>query len=91
MNTGTASVSLLGAAGGRTHTVIGDVVNVASRLEGQAPVGGVAIGVATAARLPGARTEPLGALALKGRVETQDAFLLVSLPVPQRRAPPARR
>lgn len=91
VNTGTASVSLLGAAGGRTHTVIGDVVNVASRLEGQAPAGGVAIGVATAARLPGARTEPLGALALKGRVETQDAFLLVSLPVPQRRAPPAPR
>ncbi|HZI96852.1 MAG TPA: adenylate/guanylate cyclase domain-containing protein [Actinomycetales bacterium] len=80
VNSGEVSVSLLGAQGGRTHTVIGDVVNVASRLEGQAPAGGVAIGEATAARLPGARTESLGALPLKGKAEPLEAFRLLSLP-----------
>ncbi|MEO8329615.1 MAG: adenylate/guanylate cyclase domain-containing protein, partial [Candidatus Nanopelagicales bacterium] len=34
VNTGTAAVGVLGVGGGRTYTVIGDVVNVAARLEG---------------------------------------------------------
>jgi adenylate cyclase len=36
INSGQVSVSLLGAAGGRTHTIVGDTVNIASRIEGQA-------------------------------------------------------
>ena len=44
VNSGVAAVGILGTGGGRTYTVIGDVVNVAARLEGKAPVGGVAIG-----------------------------------------------
>ncbi len=79
VNSGEASVSVLGAAGGRTHTVIGDVVNVASRLEGQAPAGGVAISAETADRLRGARTEPLGQVSLKGKAEPLEAHLLVAL------------
>jgi len=79
VNSGEASVSLLGAAGGRTFTVIGDTVNVASRLEGTAPVGGVAISAATAARLEGANVERLGLLDLKGRSEPLEVFRLVSL------------
>ncbi len=79
INSGEVALSLLGSAGGRTHTVIGDVVNVASRLEGQAPVGGVAISAATLARLPNATVEPLGLLELKGREEPVEAFALVSL------------
>ncbi|HEU5143885.1 MAG TPA: adenylate/guanylate cyclase domain-containing protein [Dermatophilaceae bacterium] len=80
INSGPVSLSLLGSTGGRTHTVIGDVVNVASRLEGQAPVGGVALSAATLALLPGAQVEPLGSLELKGRAEPVEAFALVSLP-----------
>jgi class 3 adenylate cyclase len=80
VNTGEVNVSVLGAGGGRTHTVIGDTVNVASRLEGKAPVGGVAIGPATRERLPGAVTEPLGELDLKGRSERITAHVLRSLP-----------
>lgn len=79
INSGSVALSLLGSAGGRTHTVIGDVVNVASRLEGRAPVGGVAVSAATLALLPGAQVEPLGRLALKGRVESVEAFALTSL------------
>ena len=79
VNSGEVSVSLLGAAGGRTHTVIGDTVNVASRLEGRAPVGGVAIGPGTRDLLPGAVTERLGPLELKGKTEPVEAYVLVSL------------
>jgi adenylate cyclase len=79
INSGEVSLSVLGAGGGRTHTVIGDTVNVASRLEAKAPVGGIAIGPATRALLPGAVTEPLGALELKGKAEPIDVYVLISL------------
>jgi class 3 adenylate cyclase len=79
INSGVASVSLLGTEGGRTHTVIGDTVNVASRIEGKAPGGGVAIGPATKALLPEAVTESLGLLELKGKSEPLEVYRLVSL------------
>ncbi len=79
VNSGEVAVSLLGAAGGRTHTVIGDAVNVASRLEGKAPPGGVAIGADTRARLPDARVESLGMLELKGKAAPLPAYRLISL------------
>jgi adenylate cyclase len=79
INSGPASVSLLGTEGGRTHTVIGDTVNVASRIEGKAPGGGVAIGPGTKALLPGAVTESLGLLELKGKAEPLEVYRLVAL------------
>jgi class 3 adenylate cyclase len=79
INTGIASVSLLGTEGGRTHTVIGDTVNVASRIEGKAPGGGVAIGPATKALLPDAVTESLGLLRLKGKAEPLEVHHLLAL------------
>jgi len=79
VNTGEVSVSLLGTEGGRTHTVIGDTVNVASRLEGRAPAGGVAIGPGTRSQLRGARTESLGRLDLKGKAQPLEAYLLLAL------------
>ncbi|WP_328999216.1 adenylate/guanylate cyclase domain-containing protein [Kribbella sp. NBC_00709] len=79
INTGVASVSLLGTEGGRTHTVIGDTVNVASRIEGRAPSGAVAIGPATKALLPRANTESLGLLSLKGKDEPMEVYRLVAL------------
>ena len=79
INSGPVLVSLLGTAGGRTHTVIGDTVNVASRIEGKAPAGGVAIGPATKALLPGAQTESLGPLPLKGKAEPLELHLLRSV------------
>ena len=79
INSGIASVSLLGTEGGRTHTVIGDTVNVASRIEGQAPGGGVAIGPGTKALLPDAVTESLGLLTLKGKAEPLEVYHLLAL------------
>jgi len=79
VNSGTATVSVLGADGGRTHTVIGDVVNVASRIEGKAPAGGVAIGPGTRSLLPGAATRPIGVLPLKGKAEPVEIHELIHL------------
>jgi adenylate cyclase len=97
VNSGPVQVGLLGTEGGRTHTVVGDTVNVASRIEGTAPPGGVAVGPATLRALPGARSEPLGRLALKGRHEPLDVHRLVALDPPAvppqdgHRGPRARR
>lgn len=80
VNTGPAAVGVVGTAGGRTHTVIGDTVNTASRIESQAPAGGVAVGPGTLAALPGtARTRPLGGLTLKGKAEAVETHLVLGL------------
>jgi adenylate cyclase len=79
INSGSVAVTLLGTAGGRTHTIIGDTVNTASRIEGKAPAGGVAIGASTKALIPEAATTPLGALELKGKSEPVETYLLVGL------------
>jgi class 3 adenylate cyclase len=79
VNTGPAVVGMVGAAGGRTHTAIGDAVNVAARLESHAPVGSVVVGPETARRLPDADLRALGALEVKGRSEPVAAQELVAL------------
>ncbi|HEY3019050.1 MAG TPA: adenylate/guanylate cyclase domain-containing protein [Solirubrobacteraceae bacterium] len=76
VNTGEAMVGVLGAAGGKSYTVIGDAVNVAARLEASAPLGRVAIGAATLRRLPRAQTESLGPIRVKGKAEPVDAYVL---------------
>jgi len=56
--------------------VIGDTVNLAARLEGQAPAGRVVIGEATLRALPGLRTEPIEGVRVKGRSGSVDAYLV---------------
>lgn len=77
VNTGEAAVGLLGTAGGRTYTVIGDAVNLAARLEGAAPVGEVIVGAETARRLPSASTEPMGSIQVKGKTEPVEIYRLI--------------
>ena len=79
INSGPVTVTVLGTGGGRTHTVIGDIVNTASRIEGKAPAGGVALGPGTMSRLPEAVTTSLGRLDLKGKEEPVEAHLLLAL------------
>jgi adenylate cyclase len=79
INSGPVSVSLLGAQGGRTHTIVGDTVNIAARIESQAPAGGVAIGPDTKALLPEAVTTPLGDLQLKGKRDPLAVHVLTAL------------
>ena len=79
VNTGPVAVGVVGGGDSRGYTVLGDTVNVAARLEGLAPVGGVAIGGATLRALPGAQVSPLGPVAVKGRRESVEAWRLVAL------------
>ena len=80
LNSGQASVGVLGTGSGRTYSAIGDTVNLGSRIEGLAPAGGVAISAETARGLWGATTESLGTVTVKGREEPVEVLLLVSLP-----------
>jgi len=79
VNSGEAMVGVIGAREGKSYTVIGDTVNVAARLQGAAPVGGVAIGAGTLRELPGARVRNLGRVTLKGKREPVDAYVLEQL------------
>jgi class 3 adenylate cyclase len=76
VNSGEVVVGVLGAESGRSYTVIGDTVNLAARLESQAPPGRVAIGGNTLRALPGARVEALEGIRVKGRADPVDAYLV---------------
>jgi adenylate cyclase len=81
VNSGEAMVGLVGAEGGRGYTAIGDAVNLASRLEGQAKVGQVVIGAETYHDLPdGTKVEPLGSVQVKGKEAPIEAYVVVELP-----------
>jgi adenylate cyclase len=81
VNSGDAVVREMGGHGFVGYEVIGDTVNTASRLEGEAPVGGVLIGEQTCRALPeGTVAEAVPGLRVKGKEKTVDAYLLRSLP-----------
>lgn len=81
VNSGEVLAGIVGGESGhRKHGVVGDTVNLAARLESEAPVGGVVIGTETAAALPpGAVLERLPPLEVKGKEEPVEAYLLRGL------------
>jgi adenylate cyclase len=69
-----------GATGHRKHGVVGDTVNLAARLEHEAPVGQVVVGAGTVTALPpGAVLERLAPLTVKGKGEPVEAYVLRDL------------
>jgi adenylate cyclase len=81
VNSGEIASGVVGERGHRKHDVIGDTVNLAARLESQAPVGGVLIGEGTRAALPdGAVVEELPPMRIKGKAEPVTAYVLRALP-----------
>jgi class 3 adenylate cyclase len=81
INTGEAEVREMGGPGYVTYAVVGDPINVGSRLEGQAPVGGVLVGAETYRRLPGnADAEAWPGLMVKGKQTPVDAYVLRTVP-----------
>ena len=81
VNSGVASVREMGGDGFVAYVVVGDTVNTASRLENEAPEGGVLIGAETCRALPdGSIVEAVPGLRVKGRQEAVDAYLLLGVP-----------
>jgi class 3 adenylate cyclase len=71
----------MGGPGHSAYPLIGDAINVESRLQGEAPVGGVLIGEETGRQLPpSAIVAPRHGLRVKGTRAAVDAFVLRSLP-----------
>jgi adenylate cyclase len=80
VNTGPVLAGIVGDRGHRIHGVFGDTVNLGSRLEGQAPAGGVVIAGATRERLPeGVLVHSLPPLQVKGKAEPVTAYVLERL------------
>ena len=80
VNTGVAQVREMGGPGFLTYAIVGDTINVGSRLEGRAPVGGVLVGAETYRRLPpDADVEPRLGLEVKGKRTPVDAYVLRSM------------
>ena len=81
VNSGEVLAGLVGGpTGHRKHGVVGDTVNLAARLEAEAPVGKVVVGAETAAALPpGAVLERLPPLQVKGKGDPIEAYILHSL------------
>jgi class 3 adenylate cyclase len=77
VNSGPVVVVEMGGAGYVAYPAVGDPVNVAARLQAEAPVGGVMIGADTRRRLPDdTAVELVSGLRLKGHDSPVDAYLL---------------
>jgi class 3 adenylate cyclase len=78
--TGPAVVGNVGGEEVRSFTAIGDTVNLAARLQGEAAIGQVLVSGSTAARLgDGASLRSVGRRRLKGKADPVEAFELLAL------------
>ena len=81
VNSGEVLAGVLGGTSGhRKHGIVGDVVNVAARLQAEAPVGAVLIGEETFRQLgPGAVVEAVPPRQVKGKEQPVPAYVLHAL------------
>lgn len=80
LNTGEALVGNFGTERFRNYSCVGDAVNVASRLQANAPGGEVLLSSATLALVQHAvRVQPLGALSVKGRMVPVETYRLLEV------------
>jgi class 3 adenylate cyclase len=84
VNSGEVHAGVLGGASGhRKHAVVGDVVNVAARLQAEAPIGSILIGESTFRRLGGgAVVEARPPQRVKGKEVPVSAYELLALRKP---------
>ena len=81
VNSGEVLAGIVGGSRGhRKHGVVGDTVNLAARLQTEAPVGEVVLGAETVRRLPpGAVVERLPDISVKGKGQPVEAYVLRGL------------
>jgi class 3 adenylate cyclase/DNA-binding NarL/FixJ family response regulator len=78
LNTGQVVAGAVGGGGRLEYTVIGDAVNVASRLQSEANGGEIVASASTIAATEGVRSEPMGARTVKGREEPVEVYRVLT-------------
>ncbi len=74
VNTGQVIAGAVGGGGRLEYTVVGDAVNVASRLQSEADGGEIVTTASTMAAAPSVRAESVGPRVVKGREEPVEVF-----------------
>ena len=77
INTGTVIAGTMGGSARLQYTVIGDAVNIAARLQGEANGGEILATSATVAAAPDIRAQPVGPVTVKGRTEPVEVSRVV--------------
>jgi adenylate cyclase len=77
VNTGSVIAGTVGGGGRLEYTVVGDAVNVASRLQSEAQAGEIVASASTVEKAPGIACDPIGTRVVKGREEPVEVFRVV--------------
>ena len=77
VNTGKVIAGTVGGGGRLEYTVVGDAVNIASRLQNEAAGGEIVATDSTVAAAPGVICESIGTKHVKGREEPVEVFRVV--------------
>jgi class 3 adenylate cyclase len=90
VNTGTVIAGTLGGPGRLDYTVLGDAVNVAQRLQGEAGGGEILASAVTVRECGTDQAEPIGRKQLKGRQESVEVYRIrwEDTPTPSNREGP---